>query len=61
MFRETVENLLANGLKERKDLFLIDLTISNDNSIKVVIDGDNGVTVDAQGNPVQGNPMQQPG
>ena len=46
MFRETVEKLLADGLKKREDLFLIDLTISNDNSIKVIIDGDRGVTVD---------------
>ncbi len=46
MFKETVEKLLANGLQERQDLFLIDLTISQDNSIKVIIDGDNGVTVD---------------
>ena len=46
MFKETVEKLLANGLKERQDLFLIDLSISNDNTIKVIIDGDHGVTVD---------------
>ncbi|WP_104735809.1 ribosome assembly cofactor RimP [Hanstruepera ponticola] len=46
MFRETVEKLLVDGLSEREDLFLIDFTISNDNSIKVIIDGDRGVTVD---------------
>ena len=46
MFKETVEKLLANGLKERQDLFLIDLSISNDNTIKVILDGDHGVTVD---------------
>ena len=46
MFKETVEKLLSDGLGERKDLFLIDLTIANDNSIKVVIDGDNGVSVE---------------
>lgn len=46
MFKELVEKLLAEGLKEREDLFLIDLTISNDNNIKVIIDGDRGVTVD---------------
>jgi ribosome maturation factor RimP len=46
MFKETVEKLLANGLKERQDLFLIDLSISNDNTIKVMLDGDHGVTVD---------------
>jgi len=46
MLKETVENLLASALEERKDLFLIDLLISEDNSIKVVIDGDHGVSVE---------------
>ncbi|WP_435135043.1 ribosome assembly cofactor RimP [Formosa sp. A9] len=46
MFRATVENLLDNALKERDDLFLINLTISADNAIKVIVDGDQGVNVD---------------
>ncbi|WP_223034698.1 ribosome assembly cofactor RimP [Hanstruepera marina] len=46
MFRTTVENLLQKALDERKDLFLIDLSVGNDNAIKVILDGDNGVTVD---------------
>lgn len=46
MFRITVENLLKEGLEEKQNLFLIDLSISEDNSIKVVIDGDTGVTVE---------------
>lgn len=46
MFRTTVENLLKEGLEEKQHLFLIDLSISEDNSIKVVIDGDTGVTVE---------------
>ena len=46
MLKETVESLLSNALEERKDLFLIDLSISEDNSIKVVIDGDQGVSVE---------------
>ncbi|HLV14359.1 MAG TPA: ribosome assembly cofactor RimP [Xanthomarina sp.] len=46
MFRTTVENLLKEGLEEKQHLFLIDLTISEDNSIKIVIDGDTGVTVE---------------
>ena len=46
MFRTTVENLLKDGLEEKQHLFLIDLTIAEDNSIKVVIDGDTGVTVE---------------
>lgn len=46
MFRTTVENLLKESLEEKQHLFLIDLSISEDNSIKVVIDGDTGVTVE---------------
>ncbi|MGJ5641766.1 ribosome assembly cofactor RimP [Formosa sp. S-31] len=46
MFRTTVENLLENALSDRSDLFLISLTISGDNAIKVIIDGDQGVNVD---------------
>lgn len=42
----TVKNLIQNGLEERPDLFLIDLKIGADNKISVVIDGDNGVTVE---------------
>ncbi len=42
----TVKTLIANGLEERPDLFLIDLTLHTDNKISVVIDGDNGVTVE---------------
>ena len=46
MFKKTVEDLLQNALDERQDLFLIDFTLSSDNAIKVVIDGDNGVLVE---------------
>lgn len=46
MFKTTVENLIEKALSERSDLFLIDFSIQGDNHIKVVIDGDNGVTVD---------------
>lgn len=42
----TVKTLIENGLEERQDLFLIDLKIGTDNKISVVIDGDNGVTVE---------------
>lgn len=41
-----VKALIEKGLEERSDLFLIDLKISADNKISVVIDGDNGVTVE---------------
>ena len=44
--KETIEALIANGLSEREHLFLIDLSIATDNSIKVVIDGDAGVSVE---------------
>ena len=46
MFKEKVESLLNNALSERPDLFLIDFEIKPDNSIEVVIDGDNGVLVE---------------
>ena len=46
MFRDTVKKLLEEGLEQREDLFLIDFDVLNDNSIKIVIDGDNGVLVE---------------
>ena len=46
MFKKTVEDLLQNALNERQDLFLIDFSLSGDNAIKIVIDGDNGVLVE---------------
>ena len=46
MMREKVAKLLESALEENKSLFLIDLTISEDNQIRVIIDGDNGVTVE---------------
>jgi ribosome maturation factor RimP len=44
--QDIVQKLLDEALEERSDLFLLDLSISLDNSIKVVIDGDNGVLVE---------------
>lgn len=46
MFNTTVKNLLNEALEERSDLFLIDFTISNYQSINIIIDGDNGVRVE---------------
>ncbi len=43
---KTVKTLIENGLEERSDLFLIDFKLNPDNKISVVIDGDNGVTVE---------------
>ena len=44
--REKVAQLLESALEENDSLFLIDLNISNDNQIRVILDGDNGVTVE---------------
>lgn len=46
MFTDIVKNLLNKALEERQDLFLIDFKMSNDNAIKIIIDGDKGVTVE---------------
>lgn len=42
---EKVEQLLGVALAEKPELFLIDLSISEANQIRVIIDGDNGVSV----------------
>ena len=44
--REKVAQLLESALEENKSLFLIDLNISEDNQIRVILDGDTGVTVE---------------
>lgn len=46
MFKTKVTELLEAAFKERQDLFLIDFSVQNDNHIKVIIDGDNGVLVE---------------
>ncbi len=45
MLKQKVETLLSDALAEESSLFLIDFTITFDNKINVVIDGDHGVTV----------------
>ncbi|MFX0555486.1 ribosome assembly cofactor RimP [Maribacter sp. CXY002] len=45
MLKGKVKELLEAGLQEDESLFLIDFTITPDNKIKVIIDGDHGVTV----------------
>ena len=45
MFKSIVKELLDKALEERKDLFLINFDVLEGNSIRVVIDGDNGVLV----------------
>ena len=44
--RKKVEELLNQTLQENDTLFLIDFSISEANHIRVIIDGDNGVTVE---------------
>ncbi|MGI9546809.1 MAG: ribosome assembly cofactor RimP [Flavobacteriaceae bacterium] len=45
MLRERIEAVLAKVLEERKSLFLIDYSVGNDNTIKIVLDGDQGVNL----------------
>ena len=46
LMREKVAQLLNEALKEHTHLFLIDMEISSDNKIAVIIDGDKGVRVE---------------
>lgn len=41
--KQTVENLLDAALESYPELFLVDLKVGADNSIKVILDGDNSV------------------
>ena len=45
MFKDRVKTILEEALAEKEDLFLIDFQISQDNKIKVILDGDQGVTL----------------
>ncbi|MDO4728054.1 MAG: ribosome assembly cofactor RimP [Bacteroidota bacterium] len=45
MIKDKVNHLLQNALADNPNLFLIDLSISDQNKINVTIDGDNGVTL----------------
>ena len=44
-FRKNIEDLLHTFLAEREDLYLIDLKISAADAITVILDGDNGVSL----------------
>ncbi|UYW00778.1 ribosome assembly cofactor RimP [Flavobacterium agricola] len=44
-FKEQVNSLLQAALEQREDLFLVSLTISEANKIQIIIDGDNGVSI----------------
>ena len=45
MFKDEVKALLEGALAEDRSLFLIDFSVAADNTIKVVLDGDKGVTL----------------
>ncbi len=45
MFKKKVTELLEAALQEDPSLFLVDFTIDLDNKINVVLDGDQGVTL----------------
>lgn len=45
MFKEKVSSLLNKALEENPSLFLIDFTVGGDNTIRVVLDGDNGINL----------------
>ncbi len=40
-----MESLLNKALEENPSLFLIDFTVGGDNTIRVILDGDNGVNL----------------
>lgn len=44
-FKKKVDQLLRNSLKKYPKLFLISFTITIDNKIKIILDGDNGVSI----------------
>ncbi|MEM9647118.1 MAG: ribosome assembly cofactor RimP [Bacteroidota bacterium] len=45
MLKEKVTSLLDKALEEYPSLFLIDFTVGGDNTIRVVLDGDQGVNL----------------
>jgi ribosome maturation factor RimP len=45
MLKDKVKTLLKEALDQDKSLFLIDFSMGADNGINVVLDGDNGVSV----------------
>ncbi len=45
MFKEKVSSLLNKALEEYPSLFLIDFMVGGDNTIRVVLDGDEGVNL----------------
>jgi ribosome maturation factor RimP len=46
IFEEKVTKLIEKSLQERPDIFMIELNISDNNDIHLVLDGDSGVNID---------------
>ena len=46
-FKEQVEQLVKAALDENPTLFLMDLSIGGDNTIRILLDGDEGVSLQA--------------
>ena len=44
--RQKVETLIEKALDERPDMYVVDFELSENNDIRLVIDGDKGVTID---------------
>lgn len=44
-FKKKIERLLEDFLENREDLFLIDLKISANDDVTIILDGDEGVTL----------------
>lgn len=45
MLKDRVKELLEEALKEDESLFLIDFSVTADHSIKIILDGDKGITL----------------
>ena len=45
-FKENIQKLLAEALSLQPDLFLIDIHIDDQSRVQVVLDGDNGVSLE---------------
>lgn len=45
-FKENIQHLLSEALSLQPDLFLIDLHIDDQSRVQVVLDGDNGVSLE---------------
>jgi len=44
--KKQVEKLLQDALETRPDIFVLDFNISDNNDIKITLDGDKGVSID---------------